>query len=107
MTLVMGVDSSTQSCKVVITDAATGAIVRDGRAIHPNGTEVDPAAWWTALQAAIDAAGGLGDVKSWAIGGQMSTPRPCSASADGSCKTPNSGLAESPNRNGVIRAAPR
>ena len=30
MTLVMGVDSSTQSCKVVITDADTGAIVRDG-----------------------------------------------------------------------------
>ena len=53
MPLVMGVDSSTQSCKVMITDAATGAIVRQGRASHPAGTEVDPAAWWEALQTAI------------------------------------------------------
>src|SRR6478736_10272510 len=49
MTLVMGVDSSTQSCKVVITDAATGDIVRSGRSSHPDGTEVDPAVWWVAL----------------------------------------------------------
>ena len=48
--LVAGVDSSTQSCKVVVRDAATGALVREGRAPHPDGTEVDPAAWWTALQ---------------------------------------------------------
>ena len=47
--LVAGVDSSTQSCKVVIVDAATGAIVRSGRASHPEGTEVPPAAWWDAL----------------------------------------------------------
>ena len=46
MTLVAGVDSSTQSCKVVIRDADTGALVRQGRAPHPDGTEVDPAAWW-------------------------------------------------------------
>ncbi|MEZ3159029.1 xylulokinase [Microbacterium sp. BWT-B31] len=78
MTLVMGVDSSTQSCKVVITDAATGAIVRQGRASHPDGTSVDPEAWWTALQAAIADAGGLGPsaagddaVEAWAIGGQQ------------------------------------
>jgi sugar (pentulose or hexulose) kinase len=43
--LVAGVDSSTQSCKVVIRDAATGALVREGRAAHPDSTEVDPAAW--------------------------------------------------------------
>ena len=49
MPLVAGVDSSTQSCKVVIRDAATGALVRSGRAAHPDGTEVDPAAWWGAL----------------------------------------------------------
>ncbi|GAA5203591.1 xylulokinase [Microbacterium jejuense] len=71
MTLVMGVDSSTQSCKVVIVDAATGAIVRQGRASHPDGTAVDPEAWWTALQAAIAEAGGLDDVAAWAIGGQQ------------------------------------
>ncbi len=62
MTLVMGVDSSTQSCKVVVTDAETGVVVREGRGSHPNGTEVDPAAWWSALQAAIAEAGGLDDV---------------------------------------------
>ncbi|MBN9155112.1 MAG: xylulokinase [Microbacterium sp.] len=71
MPLVMGVDSSTQSCKVVVTDAATGAVVRQGRATHPAGTEVDPEAWWTALQAAIADAGGLDDVAAWAIGGQQ------------------------------------
>jgi xylulokinase len=78
MTLVMGVDSSTQSCKVVIVDAATGRIVRQGRASHPDGTSVDPEAWWAALQAAIADAGGLGDapaeadaVQAWAIGGQQ------------------------------------
>jgi xylulokinase len=69
--LVMGVDSSTQSCKVVIVDAATGGIVREGRASHPNGTEVDPAAWWAALQAAIADAGGLADVEAWAVAGQQ------------------------------------
>lgn len=71
MTLVMGVDSSTQSCKVVIVDAETGQIVRQGRAPHPDGTEVDPAAWWRALQAAIADAGGLDDVTAWAVGGQQ------------------------------------
>jgi xylulokinase len=71
MTLVMGVDSSTQSCKVVMTDAATGAVVRTGRASHPDGTEVHPGAWWAALRAAITDAGGLDDVAAWAIGGQQ------------------------------------
>ncbi|HCM51114.1 MAG TPA: xylulose kinase, partial [Microbacterium sp.] len=67
----MGVDSSTQSCKVVMTDAETGAVIREGRAAHPAGTEVDPAAWWSALQEAISAAGGLDDVAAWSIGGQQ------------------------------------
>lgn len=71
MTIVMGVDSSTQSCKVVMTDAATGAVVRQGRAAHPEGTEVDPAGWWVALTAAIGEAGGLDDVAAWAVGGQQ------------------------------------
>ncbi|MFF2633439.1 xylulokinase [Microbacterium sp. NPDC058021] len=77
MTLVMGVDSSTQSCKVVVVDTATGAIVREGRAAHPDGTSVDPAAWWEALQAAIADAGGLGEpgspdgVAAWSVGGQQ------------------------------------
>ncbi|WEK13499.1 MAG: xylulokinase [Candidatus Microbacterium phytovorans] len=71
MALVMGVDSSTQSCKVVVVDTATGAIVREGRARHPEGTSVDPDAWWVALQEAITAAGGLDDVAAWSIGGQQ------------------------------------
>ncbi|WP_200847167.1 xylulokinase [Microbacterium sp. 18062] len=70
MALVMGVDSSTQSCKVVVLDDA-GRIVREGRSPHPDGTEVDPEAWWMALRAAIADAGGLGDVDAWAIGGQQ------------------------------------
>ncbi|SCG52035.1 xylulokinase [Micromonospora coxensis] len=71
MPLVAGVDSSTQSCKVVVRDAETGALVRQGRAPHPDGTEVDPEAWWDALRAAIDAAGGLTDVAAVSVAGQQ------------------------------------
>ncbi|MCR6649503.1 MAG: xylulokinase [Cellulomonas sp.] len=71
MALVAGVDSSTQSCKVVVRDAATGALVRSGRASHPDGTEVAPAAWWDALQSAIADAGGLDDVDAISVGGQQ------------------------------------
>jgi xylulokinase len=71
MTLVAGVDSSTQSCKVVVRDADTGALVRTGKAAHPVGTEVDPAAWWDALLAAIEAAGGLGDVAGVSVAAQQ------------------------------------
>jgi xylulokinase len=71
MTLVAGVDSSTQSCKVVIRDLDTGAIVRAGRAPHPDGTEVDPEAWWQALLAAVRDAGGLDDVAAISVGGQQ------------------------------------
>ena len=71
MTLIAGVDSSTQSCKVVICDLQTGTLVRSGRAPHPDGTEVDPEAWWTALQAAIADAGGLADVEAISVAGQQ------------------------------------
>jgi xylulokinase len=71
MTLVAGVDSSTQSCKVVIRDLETGVLVREGRASHPNGTEVNPSAWWAALNEAITQAGGLDDVSAISIGGQQ------------------------------------
>ena len=71
MTLVAGVDSSTQSCKVVVRDLESGAVVRQGRARHPDGTEVDPAAWWTALLEAFAEAGGLEDVAAISIGGQQ------------------------------------
>ncbi|MDN4490357.1 FGGY family carbohydrate kinase [Demequina sp. SYSU T00068] len=71
MTLVAGVDSSTQSCKVVVRDLSTGEVVRSGRASHPDGTSVGPAAWWTALLAAIEQAGGLADVAAISVGGQQ------------------------------------
>src|SRR5258705_3496815 len=71
MALVAGVDSSTQSCKVVIRDAMTGELVRSGRAAHPDGTEVDPQAWWRALADAVARAGGLADVAALAVAAQQ------------------------------------
>ena len=68
--LVAGVDSSTQSCKIVVCDAQTGAVLRTARAPHPDGTEVDPRAWWDAWSAA--SSGGILDgVEAIAVGGQQ------------------------------------
>lgn len=47
---VLGIDSSTQSCKALLINAETGEIVEEKRASHPGGTEVDPAAWVKALE---------------------------------------------------------
>ncbi len=69
--LVAGADSSTQSVKLVIRNAVTGELVRSGRASHPDGTEVNPTLWATALDQAIAAAGGISDVSAIAIGGQQ------------------------------------
>jgi xylulokinase len=69
--LTAGVDSSTQSVKVVIRNAETGELVRHGRASHPDGTEVDPAHWESALAKAMTDAGGLDDVSAISIGGQQ------------------------------------
>lgn len=71
MALVAGIDSSTQSCKVVIRDVDTGDRVRTGSAPHPAGTEVHPQHWWSALLAAIEDAGGLADVSALAVAGQQ------------------------------------
>jgi xylulokinase len=71
VTLVCGIDSSTQSCKVVIRDADSGRLLRSGRAPHPDGTEVGPEAWWQALQQAIADAGGIDDVAAIAVGAQQ------------------------------------
>jgi xylulokinase len=71
MPLVAGVDSSTQSCKVVILDLETGALVRHGRAPHPDSTEVHPDIWWSALSQAIEAAGGTHDVSGIAVAAQQ------------------------------------
>lgn len=50
--VVLGVDSSTQSTKVVALDLETGAIVSEGRAPHSGEDTQDPNDWWTALIAA-------------------------------------------------------
>ncbi|GAA2017932.1 xylulokinase [Terrabacter terrae] len=71
MTLVAGIDSSTQSCKVVIREAPSGRLVRSGSAPHPAGTEVDPEHWWVALQRAVTEAGGLDDVEAVSVAGQQ------------------------------------
>ncbi|HLL67697.1 MAG TPA: xylulokinase [Micromonosporaceae bacterium] len=68
--LVAGVDCSTQSMKVLVCDAETGAVVREGRATHPDATEVDPAVWAQALRTATE--GGLLDgVAAIGVGGQQ------------------------------------
>ena len=69
MPLVAGVDSSTQSVKVVVRDAETGAWIREARASHPDGTSVDPAAWVSALDLAMD--GLLEGVEAMSIAGQQ------------------------------------
>lgn len=69
MALVAGIDSSTQSVKVVVRDADTGELVREARAAHPDGTEVHPRFWVEALD---EATGGVLDgVSSMSIAGQQ------------------------------------
>lgn len=74
MTLVAGVDSSTQGCKVTVRDLETGARVREGKAAHPPATIVHPQAWWDAMLAAVAGAGGLDDVAAISVSGQQHTP---------------------------------
>jgi len=71
VTLVAGIDSSTQSCKVVVCDSQTGTVVRSAAAPHPSGTEIDPEQWWIALQRAISDAGGFDDVAAVSIAAQQ------------------------------------
>lgn len=74
MGLVAGIDSSTQSTKVEVRDAADGEIVDAGSAPHPLVTppvsEQDPESWWGALQAAW-AAAGAPDVDAVSVAGQQ------------------------------------
>ena len=69
-TLVAGVDSSTQSTKVVVCDAETGEVVRQGSASHPGGTEIHPDRWWQAVQQATTG-GLLDEVQAIAVAGQQ------------------------------------
>ncbi|HEY7565716.1 MAG TPA: xylulokinase, partial [Acidimicrobiia bacterium] len=76
MPLVAGVDSSTQSTKVLVVDAETGETVASGRASHvvmgsDGARESDPESWWKALQAALAATGRVGEIKAISIAGQQ------------------------------------
>lgn len=59
--LVVGVDTSTQSTKALVVDAATGRVVASGQAPHTvssgTGRESDPRQWWDALGEALSQCG--------------------------------------------------
>lgn len=57
MSIVVGVDSSTQSCKVLAVDAHSGDVIASGASAHPDRTAVDPRIWTSALREAWQAAG--------------------------------------------------
>jgi len=67
--LVAGIDSSTQSTKVVLVRASDGVVVDQASAAHPPGTEVEPMRWWEALQQA--GSGLLERAAAIAVGGQQ------------------------------------
>ncbi len=71
MALVAGIDSSTQSCKIVVCEADSGRVVRTTRATHPAGTEVSAQAWLTAFREAASQSGVLDGVEAMAVGGQQ------------------------------------
>ena len=73
--LVAGVDTSTQSCTVVIRRLDDGAFVAEGRAPHPPTTpprsEHDPRDWWQALLTAMgQVAAFIPSVAAISVGGQ-------------------------------------
>ena len=72
-TLVAGVDTSTQSCKIVVCDADSGEVVAEASAAHPDATEVDPEVWWTAYRAASAALPSTvdGRIEAIAVAGQQ------------------------------------
>jgi len=57
MSIVAGVDSSTQSCTIELRDAESGALLSRGRRPHPPTyppiSEQRPADWWTAFKGAL------------------------------------------------------
>lgn len=70
--VVLGVDSSTQSTKVLAVDLARGEIIGEGRATHTGRDVQDPQDWWVALVAAIREAVPAGtEVAAISVGGQQ------------------------------------
>ncbi|UWE12554.1 xylulokinase [Actinacidiphila bryophytorum] len=74
--VVLGVDSSTQSTKVLAVDVETGEVLASGQARHTvssgAGRETDPEVWWTALQSALGQTGEwAGRAEAVSVGGQQ------------------------------------
>ncbi|CAM5310060.1 xylulokinase [Streptomyces coeruleorubidus] len=74
--LVVGVDSSTQSTKALVVDAATGRVVATGQAPHTvssgAGRESDPRQWWDALCEALRQCGEAAhEAAAVSVGGQQ------------------------------------
>jgi xylulokinase len=74
--LVVGVDTSTQSTKALVVDAATGQVVASGQAPHTvtsgAGRESDPRQWWDALCEALRQCGDAAhEAAAVSIGGQQ------------------------------------
>ena len=74
--LVVGVDTSTQSTKALVVDAATGRVVASGHAPHTvssgAGRESDPRQWWDALGEALRQCGDAArEAAAVSIGGQQ------------------------------------
>ncbi|MFG2544010.1 xylulokinase [Streptomyces sp. NPDC048594] len=74
--LVVGVDTSTQSTKALVVDAATGRVVASGQAPHTvssgAGRESDPRQWWDALGEALGQCGDAArEAAAVSIGGQQ------------------------------------
>ncbi|MEU0225351.1 xylulokinase [Streptomyces sp. NPDC006284] len=74
--LVVGVDTSTQSTKALVVDAATGQVVASGQAPHTvssgAGRESDPRQWWEALREALHQCGDAArEAAAVSVGGQQ------------------------------------
>lgn len=74
--VVLGVDSSTQSTKVLAVDAESGTVLAQGQAPHTvstgAGRETDPEVWWEALRTALGQLGGYAArAEAIAVGGQQ------------------------------------
>lgn len=73
MSTVVGIDSSTQSCKILTVDAESGKILKSATASHPDGTAVDPDRWTDALRQAWNESGIAddGSVQGVSVAGQQ------------------------------------
>lgn len=69
--MVAGVDSSTQSVKVVVREIESGKLINEAKVSHPDGTECDPYEWVLALNKALTQIEELKDVAAISIGGQQ------------------------------------